>query len=278
MDGMIAIRHPGDEELGRRLAAYAEARLSPDVAAMDRTRARLVARAAARPAAAASASAGRGSSWTGGGSRVPRIAAAMLAAALVIGLVAGTALAARPGGPLYAVRLWVETATLPTDPAARSAADLAHLQARLADVDAAAAAGDHRGVTAALDAYRATIDDAIAADPGSDEALKVALSRHLVVLRTLAESVPEEARPAMERAIAASGGALQRIEERRPPGGRGPGSVDGPGGKGPSEPPGTSKPAGTPEAGKPDNPPRQTKPDMTPYPNKPSEPPRPSKP
>ena len=151
MDDAMIEPMTGDPMLRRRLEAYAEARLTSDLAATARIRARVLAVAhrqadlaradaalAVLPRPAAPPRRGRA---TGPGWR--RVAPALLAAALGVSALAGVALAARPGGSLYGAHLWVETLGLPSDPSARAVAALARLETRLEE--AASASGRRRG-------------------------------------------------------------------------------------------------------------------------------------
>jgi hypothetical protein len=241
----------GDVELTRRLEAFAVARLSPDAAAVRRMRSRVMREARARLEMRATAGADR--MTDGGAIVVPihlghghrglrRVAGLLLAAALAVSVVGGAALAAAPGGPLYATALWLEELTLPSGGEARAQADLGRLQRRLDEARAAAASGDGTALAAALAAYGVAVDDAVAT-AGTNEAwlarLKVALGNHLAVLAALTADVPEQARHAIEQAIVKSSGARDRI-----------GGPDGPNGPdGPSTPntPGAPAPARTPE-------------------------------
>ena len=187
MDDMMELT-AGDAMIWRRLEAYAESRLSPDLATSSRLRARVLA-VAHRQAALARADAGltvvpslegaaeappfspraqqlaratsRSRGWSRRGS-AGRAAAIVLAASLGLGVMAGGALAARPGGPLYDARLWAETLTLPSDPSARAVAELDRLKDRLREIADASRAGDQAGVAAALAAYEAIVDQASA--------------------------------------------------------------------------------------------------------------------
>lgn len=241
---------PQNRELAEHLRAYADARLSPDPATMTRLRAELVQRASvpaaddtAKPPLAPAAIDG----WRR--SRGRRFAVSLLAASLGLMLMAGVVSAARPGGPFYPLRIWVESATLPAEPAARAAAELARLEVRLDEAEAAAAAGDGPAVTAALDAYRASLE--AATSPGLPEAappgLEIALTRHVEVLDGLVERVPEPARGAIQQ-------ALERVMERGFPGPRDPPA--GPDAPGPPFPDGVppARPDGVPPA-RPDAPP-----------------------
>jgi hypothetical protein len=214
-------RH-ADDQVARRLAAYAAARLSPTPDATARMRARVMAAAsstavvpAPRPVSAPiSLAAYR--TRLGGRSRV---AAALLAAALSVLLVTGAAFASTAGGPLYGVRLWVESVSLPSEPGARTDADVDRLEARLDEAVRAARTGNSSGIAAALAAYRDVLDDALKSDGESltrSDRLETALARHQLVLATLLEYAPEPARDALQRAIDRRDEAVDRIKKDHP--------------------------------------------------------------
>lgn len=250
----------GDGELRRRLEAYADARLSPEPASAARLRARVLAIAHRQ------AELRRGDALTivpssvhrepvaplGAGRRDRRAAAALLAATIALAGIAGTVAAARPAGPLYEARLWVETLTLPAEPSDRALAELDRLELRLHEAESAAAGGDLRAVTEALAAYARIVDQAAAAaatvdDPVAEAALGAGVGRNIAVLQALAGLVPQTAADAIgravERAIARSDAAIDAVGPNRP--GRG----DGAGG--PATPAATPKPtrAPTPTSG-----------------------------
>ena len=270
----------GDVLLGRRLEAYAELRLSPDLATSARLRARVLA-VAHRGAALSRADAGltilsrpepsavaapfsaqaqaqaearrglrpRRQRWS-------RVGAAVLVASMGASLAVAGVAAARPGGPLYETRLWAETLQLPRDPSARSVAELDRLKARLLEIGEASRAGDSAGAMAALRAYEAIVDEASrsAIQTGDDvaaAALQTGVGHNVEVLQALLGKVPTQADPAISRAldaaIARSTDAVERISASRPAGP--PGHDDGaaqPGG-GPA-PKATRTPTATPTA------------------------------
>ena len=165
---------------------------------MDRVRADLRARAqrasvhrraealaiAAVPATVIPARRGPFAGWS------VRRASFATAASLVLGVsIATTTFAAsRAGGPLYASRIWVDTATLPAEPGPRLQAELAFAETRLAEASAAAANDDVGGVTAALDAFNGiivmTADEQAARGAAPGVALQ-AFQHHLAVLQGL---------------------------------------------------------------------------------------------
>jgi len=218
----------GDVRLRRRLEAYADLRLTPDLTATSRMRARVLAHAhrradlvradaaltvvpqtAWRPAAQPGVRRGRGT------------AVALVAAALLVGAMAGGAAASSgPGGALYEVRLWIETVSLPSDPSARAVAELSRLGERLREAESAAQGGDEDAAAAALSAYERIMSEASAAvldsgDPVAAAALETGLGRNVDVLHALVGRVPPRAADAIgdavARAIARSAGAIHTI-------------------------------------------------------------------
>ena len=132
-----------DDELTQRLEAYAEARLTPDLSATTRMRARVMA-AAHRQAALARAEADRAAAeaaerrLAGRARRSPwrRPLTALLAAGLTLAVGIGSVAAAQPGGPVYGARIWAETLNLPRDPNERAQAELRRLAGRQAGEEA----------------------------------------------------------------------------------------------------------------------------------------------
>ncbi len=242
---------PMTDELERRLAAYADARLSPDPEKAAATRARVMREAgfafatrrdAARGATVVPGGAGR---WTGG-ARAAR--SAFLMAALTITITfGGVAFASDAGAPFYGLRIWWETTGLPATGDERAAAELDRLDARIMELTAAQVDGDTQGAAAAAAAYRAIVTQALieaSGDASREQALEVALGRHVEVLTNLLGEVPESARGAIEHAIGQSSKAIEKIKGK------------------PSDPPGqTDKPRKTP---KPANPNKPTDPGRSP--------------
>jgi hypothetical protein len=205
-----------DDDLGRRLTAYAQVRLSPSPEAAARIRARVM----------EVASVGSSRATTGALEPIPfaayrtrlsgrsRTFAALMAAALSLLLLAGVAFASGPGSPLYGVRLWAETVGLPSEPGARADADVDRLEKRMNEAVGAANSGNGSAVSAALAAYREILDDAIDADARRESAsdrLESALGRHRLVLATLLDYVPDPARDAIQRVIERSDEAAKGI-------------------------------------------------------------------
>jgi uncharacterized membrane protein YgcG len=271
-DDLMNSRTAGGQDLARRLEAYAEARLSPDPAAVARIRARVMLEARTRleaPTAHAQEPQPTPISWARSARRLRRPAAVLLAAGLSLSALGGVAFAAQAGGPLYDARLWVEAATLPTDPAARSAADVSRLEARLGEVMRASRDGNGHAADAALAAYDAVVDDALRT-AGTDDALLVqleeVLGKHLTVLDALLDKVPEQARFGIENAIEKSGKALEKAGGQGSQGGGNQGGGQGGGGNqggGQGANPTARPPKATPDNTQP-TPPNQGPPERTP--------------
>jgi len=253
MDGTMDPLNPGDEELQRRLEAYANERLRPDPLATAQARARVLAQAR-RSAAGAGAPAGTTGGRPGLRRWRPFIGLAAAALALVL-LVGGAAAMSEAGGPLYGTRLWLEEVTMPSDPAARAEAELRRIAARFQEMEAAAARGDQGAMNAALAEYQATVDEALGSVPAEmrDEHLQAVLSKHLDVLDGLLKTAPAPAIKGLMNAIENSGKALDRLDDLAPAG-------SPPGGGKPSV-----KPDASPAGGKP-----SVKPDASPAGGKPS--------
>ena len=249
----------GDAMVWRRLEAYAETRLSPDLTASSRLRARVLAVAHRQAALARADAALTVVPQSGRPSLAPtfsplaqqlarnsgarprrrhwqRAGAVLLAASLALGAGVGGAFAARPGGPLYETRLWAETITLPTDPSARALAELERLQERLREIGEASRAGDAAAATAALTAYENIVDDASAAailahDDVATAVLETGVKHNVAVLQALIARAPAQAKVAISRAvdaaIARSTAAVERIQASRLAGGPGNGAGGG---------------------------------------------------
>ena len=244
--------NPADEEVERLLTAYAAARLDSSDAVAERTRGTVMAAARARQVASVGAF-----GFFARGGRLA--AAALLAAALLVGL-AGATFAASAGGPLYGLRVWIENVTLPTEANARAEAQLALLEARLAEAQAASASGNASGVAAALAAYRDEVADLLETAAGDElrlARLEAVLGTHLVALRTLSSLVPEQARDAIQNAIENSSKAVDKVHESqgKPTTSPGPAASPGPpasqGPNGSQGPSGSPRPDPTPRGGPP---------------------------
>jgi hypothetical protein len=256
-------RDPGDDELARRLEAYAEARLSPELSATTRMRARVMA-AAHRQAALARADADRAAASLAAGSQADRTRRpiwrrpliGLLAAGLTIGVGVGSVAAAQPGGPLYGARIWAETLNLPSNANERAQAELQRLEERLAEAAAATASGDTNAANAALDAYGAIVTEATH-DAGNDVSAAATLDRgvrsNIDVLTVLVGRVPsEQARDAIQRAIDRSDSALDKMHGK------------------PSDTPGVGPAANPTKSPKPEKTEKTDRPAATANPNKPT--------
>lgn len=204
------------------LEAYAEQRLDPTGPVLARIRANVMAQAVAAAATQrvtfttpTLAPARSRFAWLQ--APVPRRAMALgLAASLTLGTTAAV-LAAPPGSPFYNARLVIETALLPSVAHldARLAAYEEHLEQRLKEAEAAAAAGDTNALAAALAAYQADMALAVA-EVGDDSDrlahLEAMLAKHTAVLEALEAEVPAQA--AIDTAIANSQKAVEKLKER----------------------------------------------------------------
>ncbi len=223
-------QNPEDDELTRRLEAYADQRLSPELSATTRMRAGVMA-AAHRHAALARADADRAAAVAARAAEVRlgrqrrsawrRPLTALLAAGLTLGVGVSSVAAAQAGGPLYGVRIWAETLTLPNESNARAQAELARLEVRLAEAAAASAAGDPNAANAALEAYAAIVNEATV-DVGNDVSaaatLETGVRSNIAVLTVLVErfetghgQAGEAIERALQRAIDRSDSALDEL-------------------------------------------------------------------
>ncbi len=237
-----------ERELAERLEAYAQSRLRPDPAAMLRVRSRVLGEAPPRQVIPLPPR--RPRRW--------RLAIGLLAAAaLLVVAVGGASAASTAGGPLYGARLWLESATLPADPAERASAEIARLDARLAEIQAAASSGDRGALDAALAAYRDIVAETLPTDGSADAVgarVQAAVGHHLDVLQSLLGRVPSQATDALEQAIARGDRTLEQLEERQAEHGAPgpsarpttpPGQASTPPGQA-STPPGQASPSGRP--------------------------------
>ena len=199
-----------DYEIERRLDLFARARLTPDPQAKARARARVMREARLQFEAAQTAVHAVAADTTRSArSPVRRVAVPLLAAAVWIVIAVGSISAAQAGGPLYQTRIWLEDVTLPGDGGSRITAELGRLDARLGEAMAAAARGDAAAVQAALDAYRAIADEAVA-DASTDDSLEarvaIALDQHRLILTAVADRLDgaghDDAAAAVELSIA----------------------------------------------------------------------------
>lgn len=207
------------EELEHRLEAYASVRLSPRRVAIARMRPSLVEEARMRSLQARLSEPSRRRRARA------RLTSLVLAAALMLGVTAGAAAASTPGGPLYGARIWLETAGLSRDPDQRALERLHLIDARIVDVERAAASGNGAAIAAAIAAYRDAVQTAIM-EAGTDGMqladLKSDLGVHVTVLETLADRVPGRAIDGITNAIEASNKAVERIDATKKHNGQGP--------------------------------------------------------
>jgi hypothetical protein len=201
------------------LEAYAQSRLDPTGPVLARIRANVMAQAAASAAAnrvldrPMLAPTKPRFAWLQ--APMPRRAVALgLAATLTLGTTAAV-LAAPPGSPFYNARLVIETALLPTEIDARLAAYEAHLEQRLREAEAAGAAGDTNALAAALGAYEADVTAALGAAGDDAELLahlEAMLAKHTTILVALEARLPAQA--SVDKAIANSQKAIQKIKDK----------------------------------------------------------------
>ena len=209
-EAMEAIEPRAGEELERVMARYARVRLDPSPAQARRARSAAM-EAAWRSRIGAAASSRRWrlpfADWSG------RRLASAASAAVFAGLLLGSSAfaASRAGGPLYDVRVAMEDATLPSDPAARLQAQIANAQVRLAEAYDAEVRGDQGALAAALRAYTQEAG-ALAATtgPSADQAL-AAIRQHRDVLLSLIGRAPAAALPGLDQALSSSDQAIERL-------------------------------------------------------------------
>jgi hypothetical protein len=207
-------QHPGTEELARRLEAYASVRLAPNRAAVQRVRAAVIEEARMRTLEKAIG--GTPHRHRRGPSRV---VALLLAAALTLAGAVGVAAAANAGGPLYGVRIWVETAMLPADADGRALERIRQIEEPLLDAERAIGAGDRNAIAAAVQAYREAVANALA-EVGDDAdrlaRLQAALGNHVTVLQALAGRLPDAAQTGINNALDASQKGVDKIKDTKP--------------------------------------------------------------
>jgi hypothetical protein len=227
-DDVFDLNDTGMLELAKRLEAYADARLSPSIASTSRMRTSVM-NAAHRRAARGTAD----STFGAAGATTATIATpaaerrsasartwrrpvvAILAATLAVAMLAGTVSASKPGGPLYATRLWIEMANLPADVVARAQAEINRLDARIQEAQQASAAGDGPATSAALTAYSVIVVEAArgsAGDPTASAAIEATVTRHVVILTLMVDSVPSPARDAVQDALSSSTTVLTDLD------------------------------------------------------------------
>jgi hypothetical protein len=210
------------DEIEDVLQAYADARLSPTGPVLARIRANVLAHAAAPAALGAPEGSLVGPAerrrpwWSLGGISVPRRAVTMVGVATFAIASTTAVIAAPPGSPFYQARVAVEAALLPTDIDARLAAHEEHLAERLAAAELAAASGDVKALSAALVAFQAEVDAAVAdvgLDAGRLAHLEAMLAKHVAVLTALEAEVPAQA--AIDDALRSSQTAIEQIKDTK---------------------------------------------------------------
>jgi hypothetical protein len=147
-----------DDDLERELRAYASARLSPDRFASVRMRAAVIERVRAAQAPEPHRLDLLASLKIG----VRRLAPIALVVALAVSTGTAAGLAASPGGPLYALRIQIETALVPGSGDARTNAQLGLINERAEEITDAIDTGNAGGAAAAVDAYNHQVDQSIA--------------------------------------------------------------------------------------------------------------------
>lgn len=189
MDERDALTAIAGEELERELRTYASARLSPDRFASHRMRTAVMEQArTAMPAGLPAAAPHRLDVLSALRIGTRRLAPFALVAALAIGTGSAAAAAATPGGPLYPIRVWVESALLPAGGDARADAQQALLNERMDEISGAIGAGDNGAANAASSAYDQEVDQALAQaaqDRATLLALRATVARHLAHLVSL---------------------------------------------------------------------------------------------
>jgi hypothetical protein len=227
------------EELEQLFARYIRVRLEPTPAQTRRARMAVMEVAwRARFAAEQPAAARHGRR---GVSRSQRLMVSAVAA-VVVGLAVGSSVfaASRAGGPLFGVRIAIEDATLPSDPAARIQGEIAHAQTRLAEAYEAEVRGDSGAMTAALRAYEDEAATLGATTGGSAGQALAAVQQHRSVLLALIERASAASLPGLDEALAGSDRAIERLTTTNAGEGDGRGnglprgSPNGPGGAGAS--------------------------------------------
>jgi len=288
MDEDFVERRPADLEIYRRLDAFAQVRLTPDATAMARIRTALMGQALALADARSAALTAPTPLPVALPERPAivfprpqrRAAAAVLAACIVVGIGAGSVAASQAGGPLYGPRMWIEEATLPSDPMARANAQIARLDARLQEVRVASGSGNGGAAEAALEAYgviMADLDAQAAANGAVAAMVDDDMARRQVVLMGLLDEVPVQAQDAIQHALLQGANAIDGNsvdphpgDPRRPGAGGQDGSQGGGGQGGGSQGPGTGQGAAQEQgAAQGSGPNRESTPDRTLKPTKP---------
>lgn len=215
MDERDALTAIAGEDLERELRTYVSARLSPDRFASHRMRTAVMEHArTAMPAGAPAPASHRLDVLSAFRVGARRLAPFALVAALAIGSGTVAGAAATPGGPLYPVRVWVETALLPSGGNARSDAQQALLNERIDEISGALGAGNGAAADAASNAYDQEVDQAVA-QAAQDRAtllgLRDTVARHLAHLQGLVKP-SDKANAQLLRLIAKTQATLASID------------------------------------------------------------------
>ena len=139
---------------------------------------------------------------------------AFAAAALTLAMVAGSAMASTPGGPLYGARLWAETVTLPASGTPRAQAEAQRLGQRLEEIQRASASGDEGAAEAALSAYASILAEARSGTAGDPAAEATPEDRARTPRRGADRA--GRSRPGPGQGRARPGGGLQHGRPRQP--------------------------------------------------------------
>jgi hypothetical protein len=202
------------EDLERELRSYAGVRLSPDRFASHRMRTAVMEHArVALPAASTVPHRLDVLASLRLGTR--RLAPIALVAALAVGAGTAAGVAASPGGPLYGVRVWAETAFLPAGGQARADAQEALLNERLGEISGAVGAGNDSAANAASDAYNQEMGQAVATAARRADLLQLraTIARHLAHLQSLARPT-DKASGQLQRLIASTQAALATVDAK----------------------------------------------------------------
>ena len=106
-------------------------------------------------------------------------------------------------------------ANLPADVVARAEAEIDRLEARIQEAQQASTAGDGPATRAALSAYSVIVIEAArdsGGDPTASAAIEISVTRHVVVLTLMADTVPPPARDAMQEALSSSAMVLDDLD------------------------------------------------------------------
>jgi hypothetical protein len=107
--------------------------------------------------------------------------------------------------------MWIEAATLPSDPMTRANAQLGRLDARLQEVRVASASGNAGAAEAALEAYAVIMADLEAqafANSAVAASVEDDMARRQVVLMGLLDDVPAQAQDAIQHALLQGANAI----------------------------------------------------------------------